>query len=205
MTRIGNFLGATALVAAAAVGLSAPAQAGYISSWATGLTRGTSPSINTPDLASATVITFDNQQYQNNGSGITYLSPLGANLTIVPASLNVTATPSGAITGGTFQITWIANSVTWTFVADISQSFQRASANGSDSLTMFFLGDVSSNSVSYPSQVAQFVDTFSQAGTNSAVSENGTFSTPVPEPISMVVIGAGLAGLAAVRRRRASV
>ena len=79
------------------------------------------------------------------------------------------------------------------------------STGASDFINITFTGTVVSTTdpINFPTQLALLGETGVDLGNGMAV--NGRFVTPVAEPISMTMIGAGLAGLAAVRRRRRSV
>ena len=206
MTRIGRFIGATALIA---VGVVGHANATYVAS----LTTGGNPTV-ADSLSDATTINFGTEAQTGGTSPL-----LGA--AIVPgfyygaatfglSSVGVGLGSLGAVTlGAPFTITWVAaNGNTWEFSA-LSGNFTRNFNSGSYTLSIYLDGQLVNENNAALDQSALFVDNFSQAGLSGALAESGVLSTPdpnaLPEPVSMGIVGLGLAGIAAVRRRRAKV
>lgn len=209
MIRIGKFLGATALIAVGAVG---HANATYSSS----LTFSGNPSV-ADSLSDAVVINFGTEAQSGGTSPLlgTVVVPLVfyGYATFGLSSVGVGLGNLGSVTGVSaltpFTISWIAASGDhFTFSAS-SGNFTRNFNSGSYTLSIYLDGQIVDAQNAALDQSALFVDNFSQAGTLGLLSESGVMSTPdpnaLPEPVSMGIVGLGLAGIAAVRRRRAKV
>lgn len=212
MNRASKLLAATALVA---VGFAGEAFAvPYASSF------NANPSGSLSDVGGSTIPTATSINVNNGVSaysigsfssgtsiqfGLTYidLGTVGDTLTFSTASFN--------IAGGqnTLSVSWsdIATG-THTFTATSELSPGLVTLGQSSFLNLSWVGNiVNSDTVDYPNQTADFTLSFNQTGTGS-ISSSATFDTPntlttVPEPVSMSILGLGLAGLAAARRRRA--
>jgi hypothetical protein len=231
MFSVSKLLGATALVAAVALA-SAPASAGYIDSFGTtGYNpQVTDPAANgnpavtsrSANLGSATSVTFGSEYITSSSSPVSGTNPLSSAyfnspfdyhvdaVTFSPALFTVTTATSGTLSvsaGSPFTLSWYnaANGIYWVATAT-SATFARTAA----SLTLDFLGNVTAyddaahtvTDATYGTQSFSFADSFTQTTNGASITEAGSFATPVAEPISMTVIGAGLAGLVAARRRR---
>ena len=207
MNLIGKILGATALVAGFAVGLSAPASAGYSSQFNTqqsDFTDTYAPLGGANSLLTATSVTFTDENIQLSNPATR--GPLYQNNALMTFSVHTFGLSGGVATwSGPFTVTWVAGVNTFQFTASNS-AYSTSSQLGANYLNLTFIGTVISTNdpTDFPIQQATFGLTAVDTG-SPQLSVAGKFVTPVPEPISMVVIGAGLAGLAAVRRRRASV
>jgi hypothetical protein len=203
MTRVSKLLGATALIAVGVAGGVAPAHATYVSSFSF---VGEAPTVNTGSVQTGTVFDMSSTLYQVSGNGAV-MGSLFNQMTPSPVAFTVTGASSGTATfASPFTLSWVANGIDWTFTAT-SATFTRNSNAGSYTLTLYFDGTLTDNGV-YVTQSALLSDSFTQSG-GGTISEGGSFTTPdpntVPEPASMAIVGLGLAGIAAVRRRRASV
>ena len=208
MNRMNKFLGATALTAVMALAAASPAYAAYSSQFnvqQSGFTDTYAPIGVTGDsLLTATSVTFTDQTQQLSNPAFTgALYSNGALMTWSVHTFNLNG--AGAITWpGSFDVTWSAGGNNFDFTATAG-GYTVTSTGASDFINITFTGTVVSTTdpINFPTQLALLGETGVDLGNGMAV--NGRFVTPVAEPISMTIIGAGLAGLAAVRRRRRSV
>jgi MYXO-CTERM domain-containing protein len=206
MTRVSKLLGATALIAAGIVG---HANAYYVAS----LTTGGNPTV-TSTLLNATAINFG-LEYQSGGTSPLVGAVVVPGVYYGPASFGLASVGVGLANFGyvtlsaPFTITWTAaNGNIWEFSA-LTGSYTRNGAALSNTLSIYLDGQLVDENNAALDQSALFVDSFSQQNSGGTIAESGVLSTPdpnsLPEPVSMGIVGLGLAGLAAVRRRRAKI
>ena len=218
MTRVSKLLAATAIVAAGFAGQANATP--YYSSFQTSTARIT-PNGST-DLLSATSLSFNagvsalsifgfQTGASSFGPNYTSLGNVngGETITLSTASISTAGTDTG------FHFSWVdeVDSVTFTFTAT-SELVSNNTIGNSSGLNFSWIGNVTSTNPSlFASQTADFTLGFTQTGNGQhpytgSISLSGTFDTPntlttVPEPMTMSILGLGLAGLAAARRRRA--
>jgi hypothetical protein len=197
--------GASALPASAAA-IDNPGNGGTIEAWGPSATGGgqsygdifTAPGSVLNDFtftAAGESYPFVAQVYAWNGTGATGPALYTSGLNTLTATLTAyTFTPNITLTVGNAYVAFITNQPNNVSLGGSGTGYIAASDGGTGGIFEFAEGDPSLGTTwqTYPS-TAQFHADFSGA------------VTPVPEPISLSLFGAGLAGAAFMRRRKAKV
>lgn len=192
------------LAGIAAVGLSASAYAVPTANGQIGFIPLGGVTINSTGINGATTFTMPSTNIVNDvpttylGSASSFYSDgtvsEGNSVTFDDSTLTYGATPTGTlltIDGYTFD----ATSATW------------ARSTATDEVSVYFLGTFD-GAPTYQTGDASLSLSFNQSGGSGDVNYSATLSTPpapdpvsVPEPATMAVLGAGMIGLLATRRR----
>jgi hypothetical protein len=194
--------GALALPASAAA-IDNPANGGTISSWGPSAVGGgqsygdifTAPGSVLNDFTftvAGSTYPFVAQVYAWNGTGATGPALYTSGINNLTATLTAyTFTPNLSLTLGNAYVAFVTNQPNNVSLGGTGSGFMAASDGGTGGFFEFAEGDpsVAANWQTYPS-TAQFHADFS-----------GSVTT-VPEPISLSLFGAGLAGAAFIRRRK---
>ncbi len=235
MNRFSHLLGATALVAGVALAAAPAHANYIASFTSAGLTPqvtsgGVTPvTSNTATLNGATGVTFGSTEYIVSGTAPFLANPGGYNplfgavlLAITP--LNVTFSSAtgpgghGNVTMSTnFVLDFLSNGVYWVATALNTVPADAVFTSSATQITInltgtlqgctTYVGGVCGGIIPSDTQSFLFSDSFTQSGPGANISESGSFVTPspVPEPITLSLLGVGLAGIAAIRRRRTSI
>lgn len=203
MTRVSKLLAATAIVAA---GFAGQAHATlYALNGTTSLVALGNPTVSggSVDFGTPGIAGFASGSTGDLTNG-TYVSAI-AGLSQLFTGAFTYSTTVGANGGvGTFSLTFNNGQVfTPSSITTTAYTVTGIGPTASTTIGEYFFGSLTNDSNS-----ASFTLSLTSTG-GSAFSASGTLATPavtpptVPEPMSMSILGLGLAGLAAARRRRA--
>lgn len=216
MSIVGKILGGAAILGSVALAGQAhaiPVGVNYVSNWqgaSNNQTGSIALSSTSANLLNTTSVDISGAFATINTAGF-FVSSGASPLSFAAGSNPILLNGAGGVTSP-FSASWQVTSGfggqtfttpdTFTFTSSIS-NYGTALVTNSPFMNIGFFGSVSDSQGVFATQAADLSITLNQATISAPVSAAFSFQTPysVPEPISMSILGLGLAGLAAVRRR----